>query len=480
MGTSSETGSTTSTAFLSAVDAADLVRRRAVSPVELVQQTLAEIDRLEPTLHAFVTVDHEGALRAAREAERALAAGEALGPLHGVPVAVKDLEMTKGLLSTSGATAYRHHVPDEDSILVERLRAAGAIIVGKTNTPAFGLLGETKNRLGPPTGNPWDPARTTGGSSGGSAASVAAGLVPVGTGTDSAGSINCPSGLCGVFGIKPSHGRVPMIPNAGDSLLFNDGGPLTRTVADAALVLSVLAGPDRRDPVARRDVPPDYLAAARRPLPPVRVAFSVDMGHFAVDPEVRAAVVMGARRMAELVGTVTDVDPPVPNPWDIYTPLYVTDMRLSLSEFVAEHPEDVYPDTFAELASVPSLSAEQYVESYHRLLQFRSTMADFFETYEILLTPTTAVAAFHHDTPPSQIGGRPVPAGWTGFMPFQITWNMTGQPAANLPVGFTRDGLPVGMLAVAPLGREDLLLSVCAAYEHAFGWADRRPSIHAG
>lgn len=460
-----------------AVELARMIARREVSPVEVAHDVLAAIDATQPTLHAFLATDAELVLDRARHAERRAMAGDDLPPLLGVPVAVKDLEMTTDFPSTSGATAYVDHRPREDSILVERLRSAGAIIVGKTNTPAFGLLGETKNRLGPPTGNPWDPARTTGGSSGGSAAAVASRVVPIGTGTDSAGSINCPAGMCGVFGIKPTHGRVPMVPNAGDSLLFNDGGPLTRTVADAAMTLGCLAGGDPRDPVALRTAAPDFAEALHRPVDHLRVACSPDLGHFPVDSEVLAVVEQGFRRVGELVGSLDADTPAVPNPWSIYTPLYVTDMRLSLSDFVNEHPEDVYPDTLAELESVPALTAEQYVGHFHRLLRFRADMATFFERYDILLTPTTAVAAFPHDQPPAVIGGHPAQPGWMSFMPFQITWNMTGQPAANIPVGFTDAGLPVGMLVVGALGREDLVLSLAAAYEEAHPWARHTPDL---
>jgi Asp-tRNA(Asn)/Glu-tRNA(Gln) amidotransferase A subunit family amidase len=449
-----------------------------VSPVEVMSEVLEAIDRVQPRTHAFLATDPDLCLKRAREAERAVTSRAPLAPLHGVPVAVKDLEMTADYPSTSGTLAYRDYRPDSDSILVERLRIAGAIVVGKTNTPAFGLLGETKNRLGPPTGNPWDVTRTTGGSSGGSAAAVAAQVVPIATGTDSAGSINCPAGMCGTFGIKPSHGRIPMIPNAGDSLLFNDGGMLTRTVGDAALALSCLAGGDPRDPVSLRVPPPDFRAAVTDPnVSSLRVACSPDLGHFAVDPEVLDVVAEGFRNVEAFVASAVHDTPPIPDPWDVYTPLYVTDMRLSLTDFMRDHPDDIYPDTRIELDAVPPLSAEEYVAAYHRLLQFRGIMADFFERVDILLTPTTAVPAFLHDHPPQVIDGRPVTPGWMTFMPFQIVWNMTGQPAANVPVGFTANGLPVGMLVVGPVGREDLVLSVAAAYEAAHPWTLRSPRL---
>lgn len=463
-----------------ATELAAAYRRRELSPVEVTKAALAAAERLDGTLRAYLALDPDGALAAARRAEDALLAGSAdLGPLHGVPVSVKDLEPTRGLVSTYGAAAYAGNVPAEDSVLVERLRAAGAVIVGKTNTPAFGLLGEVRNRLGEDARNPWDPTRTTGGSSGGSAAAVAAGITPLATGTDSAGSINCPAGMCGVVGVKPTHGRVPMAPDGGDSLLFNDGGPLAGTVADAALLLAALAGHDRRDPVSLREPAPDVVAAAAGALPPVRVAWSPDAGHYAVDPEVAAVAEAAARRFTDLGREPVAATPAVPDPWESYTPLYVTDVRLGLADFLRDHPEELFAETVDELAAVPPLSAEEHARAYHGLLRFRAAMADFFEAYDLLLTPSTAVAAFPCGQPPATIGGRAVRPGWGSFMPFQIMWNMTGQPAASVPAGFTADGLPVGLMIIGRHGREDLVLAAAAAYEAAAPWRHLRPPVSA-
>ncbi|MCZ4611094.1 amidase family protein [Streptomyces sp. Lzd4kr] len=473
--------STSELASITALELAKAVRGRQISPVEITMGALEAADRLNPTLNAYLAVDPDQALAQARQAEHAtLGDPDLLGPLHGVPVSVKDLEPTRGLASSSGAAAYAGHVPEEDSALVSRLRDAGAIILGKTNTPLFGLLGETRNRLGADARNPWDTTRTTGGSSGGSAAAVAAGITPVATGTDSAGSINCPAGMCGVYGIKPSHGRVPMVPDGGDALLFNDGGPLARTVADAALMLAVMAGHDPRDPVSLRSVPPHFRAAVTEPtMPKVRVCWSPHAGHFPVDPEVRAVAERAATRFAELGCELVLAHPPVPNPWEIYTPLYVTDVRVALSSFLSDHAAELFPETTDELEAVPPLSAEEYVRAYHRLLRFRSTMADFFEQHTLLLTPTTAVAAFPCGQPPSEIGGQAVRPGWTTFMPFQIMWNMTGQPVASVPAGFTASGLPVGLQIVGPVGREDLVLAASAAYELAAPWSHLTPPVSA-
>lgn len=463
--------------FTPASDMAAAVRSGQVSPVELADSALDAIAALNPRLHAFLGLDRQRVMQAAGEAEAQVERGEPLGPLHGVPLAVKDLEATTDFPTTSGSSVFRDFVPDQDSILVERLRAAGAVVVGKTNTPAFGLLGETKNDLGEDSRNPWDTSRTTGGSSGGSAAAVASGIVPVATGTDSAGSITCPSGMCGIFGFKPTLGRVPMIPNAGDSLLFNHGGPLSRTVKDAALMLSVMAGFDARDPISLREPVGDYLGALEADVPRLAVAWSPDFGHFAVDPEVCAIAEAGAQRLAALGLDLTAETPEVDEPFSIYTPLSVTDVRVGLGDFLAEHVATLYPESIEEIGEVPPLSAEDYVRIYHRLLLFRSRLADFFDRYSLLVTPSTAVAAFPVGQPPSEIGGRQVEPGWRSFMPFQTPWNMTGQPCLNLPCGFTTQGLPVGMLVAAGRGQEELLFTVAAAYERAYPWTDVVPPI---
>ncbi|HEX6229300.1 MAG TPA: amidase [Solirubrobacterales bacterium] len=448
-----------------------MIEAKEASPVEVLEAHLKRVAELDPTLNAFLTVDRDGAREAARAAEKAVIDDRRLGPLHGVPVGVKDLEDTAGLRTTYGSSAYDDNVPAADSILVERLRASGAVIVGKTNTPAFGLLGETRNKLGDDARNPWDTTRTTGGSSGGSAAAVATGMVAFGTGTDSAGSITCPASMCGVFGIKPSHGRVPMHPDAGDSLTFNDGGPLTRNVEDAALILSVLAGPDSRDPVSLREDPPDFGSALTEEPTGLRIAYSPDLGHFAVDPEVREVTRAAAEVFAQLGDEVEEVTPEVANPWESYSPIYLADARAGLEEFLAAHEDDLFPETIEELAGSERITGAEVARAWHELHVFRRVMADFFDTYDLLLTPATAVTAFPVGEPPEEIGSERVKRGWMGFMPFSIPWNMTGQPTASVPCGTDSEGIPVGLMMIARLGAESTLLRAAHSFERARPWS---------
>jgi amidase len=462
-------------AFPSARRLAERIRAREVSPTEVAEIYLERIAALNPTLNAFLTVDEEAVRADARAAEQALADGDATGPLHGVPVAVKDLEDTRGLRTTYGAGPYADNVPDADTVLVERLRAAGAIVLGKTNTPPFGLLGETKNNLGDHCRNPWDATRTTGGSSGGSAAAIATDLAPLATGTDSAGSITCPAGMCGVFGIKPSHGRVPMFPNYGDSLSFNDGGPLTRSVEDAALMLSVLAGHDPRDPVSLREPAPDFLAAVDAPLGAVRIAYSPDLGHFAVDREVRDVTAAATRAFGELGCEPEQATPQVQHPLDGYGTIYQSDAQASLADYYRDHADDLFPETVREIEGADRITGAEVAAAFGRLRRFQADMAEFFARYDLLLTPATAVPAFPVGEPPAVIDGVSVEAGWQTFMPFQIPWNVTGQPVANVPCGFSADGLPIGLLIVGPVGGEALVLSAAAAFERLRPWAGGLP-----
>ena len=298
----------------SAWDLAAMIREREVSPVEVVQAHLDRIERAEPTLHSFITVAAEEAVRSAREAAQAVSRGDPLGALHGVPVALKDEAWTKGVVSSGGSLAFARFVPDRDGTVAERVRGAGGIIIGKNNLPEFASWPRSKNRLVGESVNPWDPSRISGASSGGSAASVAAGLVPVAVGSDGGGSIRIPSALCGVVGLYPTPGRVP---SYGSFSYSNAGslGPITRCVLDAALLQSVLAGPDPRDAWALTGAPPDVLTGLRDGVRGLRVGWSPDFGHIAVQEGVLSVVTEAMSTLTELGAVVESVDIQLGHPW---------------------------------------------------------------------------------------------------------------------------------------------------------------------
>lgn len=432
--------------------------RREVSARELVEASLERIDETGD-LNAFLTLCPERALDEANRLDHDVTAHHD-GALRGVPIAVKDLHDTEGVRTTYGSLRFAEHVPDQDCAVVARLRAAGAIVIGKTNTPAFGLISETKNRLGPPCANPYAPDRTAGGSSGGSAVAVAVGAVPFATGSDAAGSINVPSAFCGVFGFKPSLGMVANVPPSTSLLPFISSGPITHTVDDAALTMDVLVGYDARDPMSRVFPPGSFREALGEGLPAgVRVAYSGDLGRFRVDEEIITQVERTARSLAGRGCVVTRDHPWLDDPMELYVGLYVPDARQAGFDDPATWDE-LFPESLVELRDAPATSAEQYARRWNKWWLLQSTMREFFTRYDVLVVPTTATTAFVHNEMPSVIGSSSVEPVWTTWMPFTPIFNMTGQPCANVPTGFSSTGLPIGVMVVGAVGADRLVMQV--------------------
>lgn len=462
-------------AFMPAATMAAAIRSRKLSPVEATGAILERIEKLNPRFNAYLTVDHEGATQAARRAEQAVADGKPLGPLHGVPVSIKDLTCTRGLRTTFGSLLDRDHVPDHDAGFVERLRAAGAIILGKTNTPEKGLIGTTENRLGEPCRNPWNPERTTGGSSGGAASAVAAGLGPLAQGSDGGGSIRIPSGFCGVFGLKPTFGRVASHTDFGGWPTLSATGPITRTVADAALMLDVMAGPHPEDiyslPAPRRP----FRRAMKGDLQGVRVAWTADMGYAAVNPEVRRIAEAAARRFADFGCIVEEDHPGIEDPTasrsfiDLAAPYSAASFEGMSAEQEALLTQ--YAVAFRDYGR--RVTGVQHVQANWSRWVLWTRLRDFFQRYDLLLTPMLAEPAFPIGREPRVIDGRPVsPFGWS---PFTTPFNLSGQPAASVPCGWSADGLPVGLQIVGRPFDEATVLRAAAAFEAAQPWRQRRP-----
>lgn len=461
--------------YLSAEELAAAYRAGTLSPVEVTTAVLDRIERVNPRLNAFLHVDRAGALAAARASEAALRAGSARGPLTGVPVSIKDLLDVQGLPTTSGSAVYRGVIADADSIVTERLRAAGAVILGKTNTPEFGLLPTTENELGDACRNPWDTARTPGGSSGGAAAGAAAGMGPLHVGTDGGGSIRIPAAFCGVFGLKPTYGRVARSGMSGMPL-FSHTGPITRTVADAALMLDAIAGPDPRDVTAMPETPPRFRAALDAPLGRLRVAYARAPWESPCDPEVAGLVEQAAHRFGDLGCEIEEAGPET-EPWrDIFLTIIFGDEYTVAGHLLAEHRDRLAAYTRRTLAEGAKVTVPQYSRALRALERFRYALRRFFETYDLLLLPVTATPPFPIGQQPASIAGREVdPLG--GAFPFTAPFNLTGQPAASLPCGFTPGGLPVALQVVGRWGDEATVLRACAAFEAAHPWHDRRPRL---
>jgi aspartyl-tRNA(Asn)/glutamyl-tRNA(Gln) amidotransferase subunit A len=460
--------------WLSATELAGLYRKRALSPVEVVDAVLARIETVNPRLNAFVTVTAEAARRQARLAERALTRRSArLGPLHGVPFSVKDLVITAGVRTTFGTPLYRDHVPTEDAPIVERLKAAGGILLGKTNTPTFGWIGATHNLVFGITRNPWNTGRTPGGSSGGASAAAAAGLGPLHVGTDGGGSIRIPASCAGVFGHKPSFGRIAAYPPSA-AWSLSHVGPITRTVADAALMVGVCAGPDARDQYSLPAEGVDYVRALRGGVKGLRVAYSDDLGFVeALDPEVRAICATAARTFRELGCRLTEIRPRWPSPREPWGLIFCGGLATRLAPFL-DRRQDIEPGLLQIIEDYLKLPSTKYVQAWFDRLAWWQHPRALFERYDLLLTPTIACPPFPVGLDnPTEVAGRAVSA--YAWIPFTYPFNMTGQPAASVPAGFTRDGLPVGLQIVGRRYDDISVLRAAAAFERARPWRAHRP-----
>lgn len=468
---------------LSAGEIAAMVSTGEVSARAVTEAAFAALDRVEPVLHAFATVAREQAFAAADALDAHIAAGGTPGPLAGVPVAIKDLVLTRGIPTTFGSRLYADYVPEVDDIVVERLRAAGAIILGKSNASEFGFGAHGNNLLFPATGNPWDPALTPGGSSAGSAAAVAAGVCPIAIGSDGGGSVRIPAAFSGLVGIKAAMGRVPLWPGCRDiSLPGASGwesiehiGPLARNVADAALMLSVIAGPDPRDRWSLPAGDVDWTDIA--PLPRgLKVAYWPSWGDQPVEPAVRAAVDAAVVRFAEGAGfeLVTGQPPDL----DIQTAFQAiialeTDFT-GMRRLIAQKQVAVTPAVSGLLAQ--QIRLETVTDAVTRRKEFADAIARVMGQVDLILTPTLPVTAFPAASEgPGQIDGKAV--GPDGWCPFTFPFNLTGQPAASVPCGLV-GGLPVGLQIVGPHLGDGLVLSAAAAFERIVPFT-ARPPLHA-
>jgi Asp-tRNA(Asn)/Glu-tRNA(Gln) amidotransferase A subunit family amidase len=458
---------------------AAMIRAKEVSPVEVVAAVLARIERLNPTLNAYCTVTADLARAAARRAEAAVLQGAELGPLHGVPFSLKDLTPTQGIRTTFGSKIYEHHVPAEDAVLVERLRAAGGVLLGKTNTPEFGCKGLTDNKVFGITYNPWHLERTPGGSSGGAGAAVAAGLGPLAEGSDLAGSIRMPASFCGIVGFKPSPGRIPRYPNLNAWNTLSVNGPLTRTVADAALMFQVMSGPDPRDPLSLPASGEDFLAATQGDpsLKGWRVAWTPDLKLAPVEPVVQAICRQAVRVFADLGCQIDEDSPDVSGAHELFAVLNANLRLAAVGDYVDQWREHMDPllvwrvDQGRQYRMADVGRAEKArTELYHR-------MRRFFERYDLLLLPTTVAPPYPaHGSYPSVVAGRPI-ANPYEILLLTYVFNVTGQPAISVPAGWTDDGLPIGLQIVGGWRADARVLRAAAAYEAASPWAHRRPPL---
>jgi aspartyl-tRNA(Asn)/glutamyl-tRNA(Gln) amidotransferase subunit A len=466
------------------LDAAQLAARvsaRELSPVETVEASLERIEALNGSLNCFVHVCADRARAEAAAQERALARGEDPGPLAGVPFGVKDLEHVAGLPTTFGSVPFRGNIAGEDSIEVARLRAAGAICVGKTNTPEFGYTAFTRNRLFGASRNPWNLERTPGGSSGGSAAAVAGRMVPLATASDGGGSIRIPASFVGAFGMKPTFGRIPTGPEPLGMARWVDTvcyGPLTRTVEDAALFLDVTCGYHPRDPVSLPRPAHSYRESLAAEPSALRIAYSPDLGYALVDEAVLAEVESAVRVLRELGHTAEEVKLELPDVGRAWAYMCGAENYAEIAAAVSGREEQLGRAFWAGLTAASAMTIEQQGEFQRLRFRLNSELATLFARYDVLVTPTMPTEAFAAaGPPPSGAAGRSF-ASPMHAVAFTFPFNLSGHPAASLRAGVLASGLPAGMQLVTERHRDELILQLAHAFEKARPW-DSWPEVPA-
>jgi len=463
--------------YQSAVELAALIRKKELSPAELMEETLRRIEAVNPVLNAFVSLRADEAMDEARAMADAIALGKQLGPLAGIPIGVKDLEDVKGMVTSYGSIPFKDNVATIDSVQVQRLKAAGAIVVGKTNTPEFGFTGFTKNLLFGVTRNPWNTERTPGGSSGGSAAAVAGGMVPLATGSDAGGSIRIPASYSGCFGLKTSFGRIPTgpVPLLHAYPLWCMG-PLARTVEDAARYLDCVAGYDPSDPESLPSPDTSFLEQLKKMPAELRIAFSPTLGYARVQKEVMG-LVEDAVNCFEVMGHKVELwDGALPDVADIWSGLMNLDLYSRLHTIIDDNRDKMGKTLVKSLDQVKSFSVDDHIKAQKARTGLNRIMEQLFERFDLLLTPTMPTEAFAaKGPPPGEIDGHPIPL--LGAVAFTYPFNLSGHPAASVPAGLTMNGLPAAVQIVGPRHRDDLVLQASYAYEQERPWNSRWPDM---
>lgn len=464
--------------WLSATEMAASVASNNLSPNEIAEAMIQRVDAVNPSINAIVQFDREQVTRDAAELSRQQEAGEKLGPLHGVPFTIKDLTAVDGLPTTFGMKPMADNIATGNAVVVDRLRGAGGLFLGKTNTPESGYYGGTDNHLYGPTHNPWKLGNSAGGSSGGASAAVAAGLGPLAEGSDGAGSVRIPSALCGVVGLKPTTGVIPQTILAGRFYNWAYHGPITRTVADNALMLDIMAGPDNADPLSIERAETSYVEASKGDVKGLRVAWSTNLGLGHVDPEVLAVCLDALSAFEELGARITEATPQWGNPsesmWNgIWVPGFASEYDLLDWENQRGEVDDNLIEIMHEAERLTGVDVG-------RADAFRGVMWDtwttFMNDYDVLVSPTLASATFPlSQFAPSWLEGASLREQLLDWL-FTYPYNMLNNPAITVPAGFTADGRPVGLQIAARHRRDALVLRAAANFEAVRPWADKKPA----
>lgn len=446
-----------------------MIRAKAVSPVEVVEAVYDQIHALDGRVNAFCALTEETARTQARVAEARVMGGGPLGPLHGIPVSIKDLLLTRGVRTMRGSAIYADFVPQENAPAVDLLQAAGAIVIGKTTTPELGWKGVTDSPVTGVTRNPWNLNLTPGGSSGGAAVAAALGMGPLAVGTDGGGSIRIPASFTGVFGLKPSFGRVPVFPPSAVGVMSHVG-PMAFSVRDAALMLNGMTGADARDPFSLPQDGADYLAACEGGVRGLRVAWSPTLGYAPVDPEIRALCERAVRVFADDLGcAVEEADPGFANPAPWFKLLWACGLGAAVRDYFPAWADRMDPGLVAMVREYDGATAAELAVAHAERLKLYDTTRRFFDRFDLLLTPTMPTTAWRAGVPiPVEIAG-----GSTAefrYTPFTFPFNMSGHPAASVPCGLSSGGMPVGLQIVGKRWADAQVLRAAAAFEDARPW----------
>jgi len=462
--------------FMSAIEMREKIITQELTSLEITETIIERINKINPIINAYCTPTFDLAREMATEADKRVKNGEKVGLLNGIPTSIKDLNNVKGVRTTFGSKIYENFIPEEDSVVTSRLRNEGCVILGKTNTPEFGFKAVTDNLIFGASKNPWNLGRTTGGSSGGAAGAAASGISPLAQGSDGGGSIRHPAGLCGIYGLKPNFGRVPLSPRKFIAA-YDLGvvGPIVRHVKDAALMLDAMKGPFEKEMFMLPHDNVSYFETVDDKPKNLKIGYSTTLGYAKyVDSEVKSSVEESAHKLEEFGWNVEEVKMKIKKPERSFLTLWSSLFAYDLKPFLENWRDKMDPAMVKLVEAAMNYGPFDLPKAIKERKKFNESFMNYFQNYDIFITPTTAVVAFELGIPWAlKINGIKVsPTAW---QPFSYPFNMTGQPAATIPCGWSSDGLPIGMQIVGKRYDEKTVLQVSKAFEDISPWQDKRP-----
>ncbi|TFF99204.1 MAG: amidase [Promethearchaeota archaeon] len=464
--------------YMPAFEMREKIKTQELSSLEITEIIIERIEKINPIINAYCTPTFDYAREMAENADKMVKNGEKLGLLHGLPTSIKDLIITKDIKTTYGCVIFEDNIPDQDEVVVKRLKEAGIVLLGKTNTPAFGHQAVTDNEIFGKTKNPWNLERTSGGSSGGAAASVAAGLGPLAIGSDGGGSIRIPSCFCGLYGLKPSFGRIPHYPKLGlNFITLSHYGPIVRYVKDAALMLDAMKGPHESDQHSLPEENINYFEVVDDKPKDLSIAYSLDLGFVkAINTEVEEAILSAVGKFEQFGWTVEEAEIDLKKPHMAFSTLVTAGLAHDFESYLDEWADKMTPNLVRLIRAGTTYSAIDLLRARMLRKAMYEQVSKLFQKFDILITPTTAVFAFELGKMfPNKIGGRRAsPTAWMSFtFPFNMTWN----PAATIPCGWSSENTPIGMQIVGRRYDEKTVLQVSKAFEEIAPWQDKKPNL---